>query len=139
MFMYMCTLVYFNQVLKQGMVYSCIPKPDTQTGHTNRAHKLGTQTGHTNWAHKPGSQTGHTNQAHKPGIHTAFYKILILHVAFQHFSIPSPTFITIKRREIHIITPAHANRLASFPGYPFSLSFIHMTFTCINTNSRKYV
>ena len=64
----MCTLVYFNQALKQGMVYSCILKPGTQTRHT------------------------------------VFHKILILHVAFQYFSIPRPYFHYDQEnnyREIH--------------------------------------
>ena len=32
--MFMCTLVYFNQALKKGMVYSCTLKRVTQTRHT---------------------------------------------------------------------------------------------------------
>ena len=130
--MFMCTMIYFNQALKQGMVYSGIFKPGT---HTNQAHM---QTRHTNWAHKPGTQTGHTNEAHKPGTqtrHTAFHKnILILHIAFQYFSIPGPYFhydqknnYTVKYIETQI--PAHASRLASSPGYPFPLSLIHNLYT----------
>ena len=34
MFMYMCTLVYLNQALKQGTVYSMC----SQTRHTNQAY-----------------------------------------------------------------------------------------------------
>ena len=96
--MFMCALVYLNQVLKQGMVYSCILKSGTQ------------------------------NQAHKPGIRH-FTKFLILHVAFQYFSIPW-TYLhyhqenNYTKNATHSI-PAHASRLPLSPGYLFTLSLIH--------------
>ena len=131
--MFMCTLVYFNQALKQGMVYSCILKPGTQTRHTNQAHKPGIQTRHTNQVYRPGTQTGmqtrHTNRAHKPDI----LHLILLHELFNTSKAllsydDQENNYTEKYIATHI--PAHASRLASSPDYPFPFS-LYTSFTHI--------